>query len=44
MEENSPCKEITFSQLERSQKKGIPKIKVIDSVVKDVKLLKVQMW
>jgi hypothetical protein len=44
MEENSPCKKITFSQPEGSQKKGRPKLRWLDSVLKDVKLLKVETW
>jgi hypothetical protein len=44
MEENSPCKMVTFSQPEGSQKKGRPKLRWLDSVVKDVKLLKVETW
>jgi hypothetical protein len=44
MEENSPCKEITFSQPEGSRKKGRPKLRWLDSVLKDVKLLKVDAW
>jgi hypothetical protein len=34
MEENSPCKKITFSQPEGSRKKGRPKLKWLDSVLK----------
>jgi hypothetical protein len=41
MEENSPCKMITFSQTEGSRKEGRPKLRWLDSVLKDVKLLKV---
>jgi hypothetical protein len=44
MEENSPCKKNTFSQPEDSQKKGRPKLRWLDSVLKDVKLLKVETW
>jgi hypothetical protein len=44
MEENSPCKKITFSQPEGSQKKGRPKLRWLDSVLKDVKLFKVETW
>jgi hypothetical protein len=35
---------ITFSQPEGSQKKGRPKLKWLDSVLKDVNLLKVEVW
>jgi hypothetical protein len=42
MEENSPCKKVTFSQPEGSRKKGRPKLRWLDSVLKDVKLLKVE--
>jgi hypothetical protein len=44
MEENSPCKQITFSQPEGSRKKGRPKLRWLDSVLKDVKLVKVETW
>jgi hypothetical protein len=44
MEENSPCKKITFSQPEGSRKKGRSKLRWLDSVLKDVKLLKVETW
>jgi hypothetical protein len=44
MEENSPCKKINFSQPEGSRKKGRPKLRWLDSVLKDVKLLKVEKW
>jgi hypothetical protein len=43
-EENSTCKMIAFSQPEGSRKKGRPKLRWIDSVSKDVKLLKVETW
>jgi sorting nexin-29 len=35
MEDNAPCKEITFSQPEGSRKKGRPKLRWLDSVLKD---------
>jgi hypothetical protein len=38
MERNSPCKKIT-SQPEGSRKKGRPKLRWLDSVLKDVKIL-----
>jgi hypothetical protein len=44
MEENSPCKNITFSQPECSRKNGRPTLTWLDSVLKDVKLLKVETW
>jgi hypothetical protein len=44
MEEKSPCKKITTSQPEGSRKKGRLKLRWIDSVLKDVKLLKVEAW
>jgi hypothetical protein len=44
MEENSPCKKITFSQPKGSRKKGRPKLRWRDSVLKDVKLLKAETW
>jgi hypothetical protein len=44
MEENSPCKMITFSQREGSRKKGSPKLRWLDSVLKDVKLVEVETW
>jgi hypothetical protein len=44
MEENSPSKQITFLQPEGSQKKGRSKLRWLDSVFKDIKLLKVETW
>jgi hypothetical protein len=44
MENNSPCKKITFSQPEGSRKKGRPKLRWLDSVLKDVNTLKVEAW
>jgi hypothetical protein len=44
MEENSPCKKITFSQPGGFRKRGRPKLRWLDSVLKDVKLLKVETW
>jgi hypothetical protein len=43
-EENSTCKKITFSQSEGSRKKGRPKLRWLDRVLKAVKLLKVETW
>jgi hypothetical protein len=42
MEENSPCTKITFSQPDGSRKEGRSKLRCLDSVLKDVKTLKVQ--
>jgi hypothetical protein len=42
MEEDSPCKKVTFFQPEGSRKKGRPKLRWLNSVLKDVKLLKVE--
>jgi hypothetical protein len=44
MEQNSPCKEVAFSQHEGSRKKGRPKLRWLDSVLKDVKLSKAETW
>jgi hypothetical protein len=44
MEENSPCKKITFSQPEGSREDGRSKLRWIDSVLKVVKFLKVEAW
>jgi hypothetical protein len=44
MKENSPCKKVTFSQHEGSQKKERPQLKWLGSVLKDVNLLKVETW
>jgi hypothetical protein len=44
MEENSPYKKITFLQPESCRKEGRPKLRWLDSVLKDLKLLKVETW
>jgi hypothetical protein len=44
MEENSPCKKITLLQPEGSRKKGRPKLRWLYSVLKDIKLMKVEAW
>jgi hypothetical protein len=44
MDENSPYKKIIFLQPEGCQKKGRPKLRWLYSVLKDVKLLKVETW
>jgi hypothetical protein len=41
MEDNAPCKKITFSQPEGSRKKGRSKLRWLDSVLKDFKILTV---
>jgi hypothetical protein len=38
---NAPCKKITFSLPEGSRKKGRPKLRWPDSVLKDLKILTV---
>jgi hypothetical protein len=40
MEENLPCKKVTFSQPKGSREKGRPKLRLLGSVLKDVKLLR----
>jgi hypothetical protein len=42
MEENSLCKKINFSEPEGCRKEGRPKLRWLDSVLKDIKLLKVE--
>jgi hypothetical protein len=44
MEDNAPCKKITFSQPEGNRKKGRPKLRCLDSILKDLKILKVTAW
>jgi hypothetical protein len=44
MEENLPCKKVTFSQPKGSWEKGRPKLRLLGSVLKDVKLLRVEAW
>jgi hypothetical protein len=44
MEEHSGCKRITFLLPEGSRKKRRRKSMWLDSVLKDVKLLKVETW
>jgi hypothetical protein len=39
MEENSPCKKITFSQPEGSRKKEKPKLRQFASVLKRCKII-----
>jgi hypothetical protein len=42
MVENSACKKTTFSRPEASQKNGRLKVRWVHTVLKDVKLLKVE--
>jgi hypothetical protein len=42
LEEHSGCKKITFLQPEGCRKKGRPKLRWLDIILKDVKLLKVE--
>jgi hypothetical protein len=44
MKKNSPCKKIIFSQAKGSRKQGRPKLRWLDSALKDVKLQKVETW
>jgi hypothetical protein len=44
MTKNSPCRKEMFSQPEGSWKKGRPKLRRLDSVLKYVELLKVEAW
>jgi hypothetical protein len=44
MEDNAPCRNIIFSQPEGSRKKGTHKLRWLDSVLKDLKTLKVTAW
>jgi hypothetical protein len=39
MDESSLCKTLTFSQLEGSRKKGRPKLRWLDDVLEDLKIL-----
>jgi hypothetical protein len=41
MEDNAPCKKVTFPQPEGSRKKGRPQLRWPDSVLKDLKMLTV---
>jgi hypothetical protein len=41
---NAPCKKITFSQPEGNRKKGRPKLRWLDSILKDLKTLTVTAW
>jgi hypothetical protein len=44
MDNNVPCTKIIFSQLEGSRKKGRPRLRWLDSVLKDLKALEVNAW
>jgi hypothetical protein len=44
MDESSLCRQLVFSQLEGSRKKGRPKLKWLDDVLQDLKILKVTAW
>jgi hypothetical protein len=44
MEDNVPCRKITFSQPEGSRKKGRPGLRWLDSALKDLKTLEVNSW
>jgi hypothetical protein len=44
MEENSPCKKGNLLAACGLPEKGRPKLRWLDSVLKDVKLLKVETW
>jgi hypothetical protein len=44
MQDNVPCRKITFSQPEGSRKKGRPGLRWLDSVLKDVKTLEENAW
>jgi hypothetical protein len=44
MEDNAPWKKINFFQPEGSRKKGRPKLRWLDSVLKDLKFLKFTAW
>jgi hypothetical protein len=38
------CKKLTFSSLDLSRKKGRPKLRWLDDVLKDFNILKVTAW
>ena len=44
MENNVPCKKIDCSQPEGSRKKGRPKIRWLEFVLKDLKTLEFNAW
>jgi len=44
MEDNVPCMKINLSQPERSRKKGMSRIRWLDSASKEIKILEVNAW
>jgi hypothetical protein len=44
MDNNVPCIKIIFSQPEGSRRKGRPRLRWLDSVLKDLKTLEVNAW
>jgi hypothetical protein len=44
MDENLLCRKLTFSQLEGSRKEGRPKLRWLDYVLQDLKILKATTW
>jgi hypothetical protein len=44
MDESLLCRKLTFSQLEGSRKKGRPKLRWLNDVLQDLKILKVTAW
>jgi hypothetical protein len=44
MEDNVPCRQITFFLPEGSRKKGMPGLRWLDSILRDLKTLEVKAW
>jgi hypothetical protein len=44
MDESCLCKKLTFYQLEGRRKKGRPKLRQLDDVLQDLKILKTTAW
>jgi hypothetical protein len=44
MDESFLCRKLTFTQLEGSRKKGRPKLRWLDGVLQDLKILKMTAW